>query len=76
MENEIKQNRKKRLFLWIIVICTAMVRVYGAIHNMIPTASEVNFLHAIERMTNTVSLDTQYYNHPDNIILEQTQKIE
>lgn len=69
MGNEIKQNRRKRLFLLIITICTAIVRVYGAIHNMIPTASEVNFLHAIERMTNTVSLDTQYYNHPDNIIL-------
>lgn len=69
MGKKIKQNKSKKLYLWIILMCTALVRFYGAIHNIIPTASEVNFLHAIERMTNTVSLDTQYYNHPDNIIL-------
>lgn len=60
---------KKRVYLFVCLICIFIVRSFGAVHNILPTASEYNYLKAIANMTNTVSLDTQYYNHPDNIIL-------
>lgn len=61
--------KNKKVMLALILALRAVVRIWGAINNMIPTSSELNFLHAIEQMTNSVSLDSQYYNHPDNVIL-------
>lgn len=66
-------KRKKNfeyILLWLIISVASILRFYGAVHaTAVPYPSEQNVLKSVEYMTQTVSLDTNFFNHPDTVLL-------
>lgn len=67
-------DKRKKIFeytlLLLIITAAAVLRFYGAVHaTAVPYPSEENVLKSVEYMTQTVSLDTNFFNHPDTVLL-------
>ena len=65
-----KNKRIEHLMLVILIVLTAVVRFWMAINSTpVPYPSESNVLNAVRYMTENATLDTDFYNHPDNILI-------
>ena len=71
--NEMNNGRSKAkgvLFLTVLIVVTAVFRIYGAIHSTpIPYPSEANVMNSVNYMTENVTLETEFYAHPDQPLL-------
>ena len=65
-----RSKRTEQLMLVILIVLTAGVRFWMAINSTpVPYPSESNVLNAVRYMTENATLDTDFYNHPDNILI-------
>lgn len=65
-----KNKRIEHLMLIILIVLTAVVRFWMAVNSTtVPYPSESNVWNAVRYMTENATLDTDFYNHPDNILI-------